>query len=329
MTSTDKVAGKSASSHERANQDHRGGKSSASARVVLMSQNDDHANAARSHGTTAGERRAHGRACGRRCPRGSCRLEGAEGAARSDRAVGASNEGRVIELIPIRFGRMMQSPFTFYRGSAGVMAADLATTRAIGIACAGVRRRASAELRRFRHARAQCRLRHQRSRRDAAGAVGMGRQASGRERGHRRTISPAERDRARPRGRGDGAVVSRAHGRLLLEAGARGLVRDHRHRRRAGYVQRGGESSPRAVEGKRVEEAQEKSTPEFVFPKLVEHRGRRAAVQGRTAADLPSRRRNRRRGSRGLPGAAGRLSRRRCPTMSACSSTAIIFATSR
>ncbi len=39
-----------------------------------------------------------------------------------------SNEGRVPELIPIRYGRMMQSPFTFYRGAASLMAHDLSTT---------------------------------------------------------------------------------------------------------------------------------------------------------------------------------------------------------
>ena len=44
-----------------------------------------------------------------------------------------SNEGRIPELIPVRFGRMMQSPFTFYRGSAGIMAADLATTAQSGL----------------------------------------------------------------------------------------------------------------------------------------------------------------------------------------------------
>jgi uncharacterized protein (DUF2252 family) len=37
----------------------------------------------------------------------------------------ASNEGRVAELIPIRFGRMVQSPFAFYRGAAPLMAFDL------------------------------------------------------------------------------------------------------------------------------------------------------------------------------------------------------------
>jgi uncharacterized protein (DUF2252 family) len=40
---------------------------------------------------------------------------------------------RLQELIPIRHGRMLVSPFTFYRGAAAVMAADLATTRWSGI----------------------------------------------------------------------------------------------------------------------------------------------------------------------------------------------------
>ena len=35
---------------------------------------------------------------------------------------------RVPELVPIRYGRMLVSPFTFYRGAAAVMAADLAAT---------------------------------------------------------------------------------------------------------------------------------------------------------------------------------------------------------
>ena len=35
---------------------------------------------------------------------------------------------RVPELVPIRYGRMLTSPFAFYRGAAAVMAADLADT---------------------------------------------------------------------------------------------------------------------------------------------------------------------------------------------------------
>ncbi len=45
----------------------------------------------------------------------------------------ASNEERVPELIPYRFGRMAASPFAFYRGSAAVMAADLADTPVTGL----------------------------------------------------------------------------------------------------------------------------------------------------------------------------------------------------
>src|SRR5262249_48097663 len=40
---------------------------------------------------------------------------------------------RVPELLPIRYGRMAVSPFTFYRGAAAVMAADLAGTPASGL----------------------------------------------------------------------------------------------------------------------------------------------------------------------------------------------------
>ena len=31
-----------------------------------------------------------------------------------------SNEGRILSLIPLRFGRMSESPFAFYRGSAAL-----------------------------------------------------------------------------------------------------------------------------------------------------------------------------------------------------------------
>jgi uncharacterized protein (DUF2252 family) len=40
---------------------------------------------------------------------------------------------RVGQLIPLRYGRMLASPFAFYRGAAAVMAADLATTARSGL----------------------------------------------------------------------------------------------------------------------------------------------------------------------------------------------------
>jgi uncharacterized protein (DUF2252 family) len=39
-----------------------------------------------------------------------------------------SDRGRLVELLPIRYGRMIQSPFAFFRGAAALMAADLAGT---------------------------------------------------------------------------------------------------------------------------------------------------------------------------------------------------------
>ena len=40
---------------------------------------------------------------------------------------------RVPELVPIRYGRMLVSPFTFYRGAAYIMASDLAGTARTGL----------------------------------------------------------------------------------------------------------------------------------------------------------------------------------------------------
>jgi uncharacterized protein (DUF2252 family) len=42
-------------------------------------------------------------------------------------------KSRVPELVPVRHGRMLVSPFTYYRGAALPMAADLATTPASGL----------------------------------------------------------------------------------------------------------------------------------------------------------------------------------------------------
>lgn len=45
----------------------------------------------------------------------------------------SSNEDRLPELIPLRIGRMLSSPFAFFRGSAGLMAGDLAAGPNIGV----------------------------------------------------------------------------------------------------------------------------------------------------------------------------------------------------
>ena len=76
---------------------------------------------------TDAQRAAKGRAAREAVPRSSH----AAFAAAADREPVHILEGqgvsRVAELLPIRYGRMLASPFTFYRGAAAVMAADLST----------------------------------------------------------------------------------------------------------------------------------------------------------------------------------------------------------
>lgn len=80
------------------------------------------------------ERRADGKALREAAPREE-QGHWKAGPARRDPVdvLNESNAGRLQDLIPIRFGRMMQSPFAFYRGSAALMAADLATAKSPGI----------------------------------------------------------------------------------------------------------------------------------------------------------------------------------------------------
>src|SRR5271166_3219173 len=83
---------------------------------------------------TAGERRTEGKALREAVPRED---HGGWKAPKGRRdpveLVLESNEGRMPELVPIRHGRMLQSPFAFYRGTAGLMAADLAHTPVSGL----------------------------------------------------------------------------------------------------------------------------------------------------------------------------------------------------
>lgn len=83
---------------------------------------------------TADERVARGRAARKQAPRsGHGRWEPA--ASRPDPIALLEEQAatRVPELVPIRYGRMVVSPFTFYRGAALIMAADLAPTPVAGV----------------------------------------------------------------------------------------------------------------------------------------------------------------------------------------------------
>ena len=82
---------------------------------------------------SASERVARGKAAREDVPRAShSALETSAG--RDPVAiVDADTPSRVPELVPIRYGRMLVSPFTFYRGAASLMAHDLAATPRAGL----------------------------------------------------------------------------------------------------------------------------------------------------------------------------------------------------
>ena len=85
-------------------------------------------------GRTPSERAAWGRAVRDEVPRGSFRSWQAAPERPDPVALLLSQSAvRVPDLVPIRHARMLVSPFTFYRGAALVMAADLARSPSSGI----------------------------------------------------------------------------------------------------------------------------------------------------------------------------------------------------
>ncbi|MFF0162986.1 DUF2252 domain-containing protein [Streptomyces sp. NPDC005263] len=85
-------------------------------------------------GRSAKERAARGRAARADAPR-SAHADYQPTAKRPDPVdtLEAQSAARVPELVPIRYGRMLESPFRFYRGAAAIMAGDLADTPRSGI----------------------------------------------------------------------------------------------------------------------------------------------------------------------------------------------------
>ncbi len=80
------------------------------------------------------ERAARGRAARREVPRSSHAVfEPAAHRIDPIELLERQADARVPELVPIRYGRMLVSPFTFYRGAALIMAADLAATPRSGL----------------------------------------------------------------------------------------------------------------------------------------------------------------------------------------------------
>ena len=107
--------------------------------VVRPSRGGPGPDAIQDPGMSRDERYAAGKAMRKNCPRESH----ASWAPKSRRdpvdLVLAANKGRLPNLLPLRHGRMVRSPFTFYCGAALNMAADLAVmpTTGIRLECCG------------------------------------------------------------------------------------------------------------------------------------------------------------------------------------------------
>jgi uncharacterized protein (DUF2252 family) len=82
---------------------------------------------------TPDERAARGRAARGDAPRASQSTLDTLAERDPIAMLAAEDESRVPELVPIRYGRMLASPFTFYRGAASIMAHDLAPTPRAGL----------------------------------------------------------------------------------------------------------------------------------------------------------------------------------------------------
>jgi len=244
-----------------------------SAAAVMMPQRGGHAAGARADTPAASERRAEGKAL-----RDAVLRQSHAGWKRpNDRRdpidlLIASNEGRVMDLVPIRWGRMMQSPFTFYRGSAALMAADLATTAQSGLR---VQACGDAHLLNF------------------GGFATPERQVVFDINDLDETLpAPFEWDVKRLTA---SVVIAGRYLRLSETECARAAeatVRSYREHMAdysamraldVWYETIGVDDAAKALEAaddrartrlkQRVEQAEEKSAPEFVFPKLIEHRG--------------------------------------------------------
>src|SRR3954471_11676182 len=83
---------------------------------------------------TSAQRSATGKAARAAVPRSShAAWEPAPGRRDPVDVLEEQAQTRVLELVPIRYGRMLVSPFTFYRGAAALMAADLAGAPRTGL----------------------------------------------------------------------------------------------------------------------------------------------------------------------------------------------------
>jgi uncharacterized protein (DUF2252 family) len=82
---------------------------------------------------SARSRQEQGRLARRRVARSAHTYEPTDRGLDPVELIERQNEGRLAELVPVRHSRMAQSAFAFYRGTAGIMAADLGARPHSGI----------------------------------------------------------------------------------------------------------------------------------------------------------------------------------------------------
>ena len=208
---------------------------------------------------------------------------------------------RVPELVPIRHGRMLVSPFTFYRGAALPMAADLASTPASGLR---VQLCGDAHLSNFgAFASPERRLVFDVNDFDETlpGPVRVGRQAAGREPGRGRPGQRVPRQgRAQDRP-GGGRTLPHRDARVRGADLPGRLVRAPGHRAGHRRVQVPGQGEK--VQDRREAAGQGPHRRQHEGAGQADHHGRRAAADHqRPADDRPGRGGLRRRaGRRDLP----------------------------
>ena len=282
-------------------------------------------------GRSPGERAAAGRAARARTPRRS-HAEWAPAPGRPDPValLEAQERTRVPELVPIRHGRMLASPFAFYRGAAAIMAADLAADAAVrpaGRSCAATRtcRTSAASPRPTATSSSTSTTSTRRCPGRGSGTSSASPRASrspARDRGFRRGS-------ARARSLGDASRAYREAMRALRRAcatstsGTRGSTSTRLARARWRRAPRRGAAQARSTAT--VAKARRKDSLR-ALAKLDARGRRRAAHRQRPAADRADRGAladgPTARGPRGRdPRAAARLPRERCrPTAATCSS---------
>ena len=254
---------------------------------------------------TRAEQYAAGKALREACPRETHAVwKPPAGRRDAVETVLAAEKGRMPELLPLRHGRMVRSPFTFYRGSALAMAADLGATPSSGRLRPVLRGRAPEQFRRVRHPGAADHLLHQRPRRDAARAMGVGSQAPRDE--FRRGVPGQRAERVGGQGRGQDlrALLPRGHRRVQPVENAGAVVPGH-VAGRAGAGRQGSrlpQARPRAHAEGTGEEHRRGHLPEAGGAQ-----GRDPGHQGSAPHHLPPRGRSARRHPAGAAGRAGRV----------------------